>query len=142
MPDPKADRAGQRADSSVAASVPFRAGDSRSGGRKERAVVHRAAAKTTAEKPDAANCCAEDAKRGAPGALPGAKLRRRRARVGRMVVDASIAVRGVIAARSTRRSGLFAVSVSVWRSSRVRKSMVPNSRSMAGGPQIFAPIER
>src|SRR6266699_6238290 len=30
----------------------------------------------------------------------------------------------------------------VRRSSRVRKSIVPNSRSIAGGPQILAPIER
>lgn len=30
----------------------------------------------------------------------------------------------------------------LWRSSRVRKSMVLNSRSMAGGPQMRAPMER
>jgi len=34
------------------------------------------------------------------------------------------------------------IAGSVRRSSRVKKSIVPNSRSIAGGPQIFAPIAR
>lgn len=41
-----------------------------------------------------------------------------------------------------RRKCVRTIAGSLWRSRRVRKSIVPNSRSIAGGPQIFAPIAR